>query len=127
MKNLVFAILVFVLVLIVETAGYAEEYTVEDANREYISLIDKTQQYLNHNGAPLFYCKTANMFAVLAKQFIVYTEDGDYIGYVYKVVDSAMMKAKDFPFPMKGPAQYPIVVWKPVTQEKGHKSVSFTA
>lgn len=125
MRNLVLTILVLISVLIMSTTGYARGYTVEDANREYISLIEKAQQYLNQNGVPLFYCKTENMFAVLAKQFIITTEDGDYVGYVYKVIDSAMMKAEDFPFKMKRPAQYPIVVWKPVTREESHKSFLF--
>ncbi|GEM_PF-2403306 len=125
MRKLVFVTLVFVLVLMMGTAGYAEEYTVEDANREYISLIERAQQYLNQNGTPFFYCKTENMIAVLAKQFVISDEDGDYVGYVYKVIDSAMMKAEDFPFKMKGPAQYPIVVWKSVIREEGYKDFFF--
>jgi len=109
-KKIIIVVLTLVLVALGTTA-YAD-YTVEDANREYLELIERAQQYLNKNGVPLFYVKTENMVATLAKQFIVSTEDENYVAYVYQVIDSAMIQAVDFPFEMKGPAIYPIVVWK---------------
>ncbi|HOQ15431.1 MAG TPA: hypothetical protein PLQ27_01235 [Candidatus Paceibacterota bacterium] len=113
MKKIIIVVLTLALVFWGTTA-YAQEYTVEDANREYQELRTNLQQYLNKNGIPLFYAKTENIFAVLAKQIIVSDTNGSYVGYIYQVVDVAMIKAVDFPFEMKGPAKYPIVIWKPI-------------
>lgn len=89
-------------------SSYTFAFTVEDANREYWEIVTRLQAYLDVNNKPLFYISTENMFAVLMRK----VEVEGYTGYIYLVFDSAMMKAEDFPFKMKGPARYPIIVFK---------------
>lgn len=85
-------------------SNFAFGYTQKDAYQEYLALIEKSQKEYD------FYVSTENMFAVLARQFI--TEN--YVAYVYKVFDFAIMKCEDLPkgWKFKDVPTYPIIVFK---------------